>query len=404
MRARLAVTDDNRRWWTLAAMCFALFMVMLDNTVVNVALPSIQNDLHSSIAGLQWTVNAYTLAFGVLLVTGGRLGDIFGRRRDLSHRRRHLRRLEPVHRLLAVLGLAHRRPRRPGRRRGADDAGDAVDHHERLPAARARARDRHVGRRLGARAGDRAGARRPARRARLLAVDLLHQPPRRRRRDRRHAVRHARVARRDGPADRRLRGRRSDHGRPDRADARRSSRPATGAGARRACSALFALAAAGLAAFAAIERRVVVPMVDFSFFRLAHVPRREHRRVHRLLRDARDVLLPQPLHAEHPALLALEAGIRFLPTTLMVIVVAPDAGPPDRPHRAAAAHDRGARARRRRARVAIVSHPHVGLRLPAARIRGDGHRDRARHVADDDGRDERRRSQQGGRRIRGSCR
>ena len=81
MRARLAVTDDNRRWWTLAAMCFALFMVMLDNTVVNVALPSIQNDLHTSIAGLQWTVNAYTLAFGVLLVTGGRLGDIFGRRR-----------------------------------------------------------------------------------------------------------------------------------------------------------------------------------------------------------------------------------------------------------------------------------------------------------------------------------
>ena len=81
MRRRLALTDDNRRWWTLAAMCFALFMVMLDNTVVNVALPSIQNDLHSSIAGLQWTVNAYTLAFGVLLVTGGRLGDIFGRRR-----------------------------------------------------------------------------------------------------------------------------------------------------------------------------------------------------------------------------------------------------------------------------------------------------------------------------------
>jgi EmrB/QacA subfamily drug resistance transporter len=62
-------------------MCFALFMVMLDNTVVNVALPSIQRELHASIAGLEWTVNAYTLAFGVLLVTGGRLGDIFGRRK-----------------------------------------------------------------------------------------------------------------------------------------------------------------------------------------------------------------------------------------------------------------------------------------------------------------------------------
>jgi EmrB/QacA subfamily drug resistance transporter len=79
--SRLAMTDDNRRWWTLAAMCFALFMVMLDNTVVNVALPSIQEDLNTSISGLEWTVNAYTLAFAVLLVTGGRLGDIFGRRR-----------------------------------------------------------------------------------------------------------------------------------------------------------------------------------------------------------------------------------------------------------------------------------------------------------------------------------
>jgi EmrB/QacA subfamily drug resistance transporter len=78
---RSAITDANRRWWTLGAMCFALFMIMLDNTVVNVALPSIQKDLHSSISGLEWTVNAYTLSFAVLLVTGGRLGDIFGRRR-----------------------------------------------------------------------------------------------------------------------------------------------------------------------------------------------------------------------------------------------------------------------------------------------------------------------------------
>src|SRR5262249_37103703 len=56
-------------------------MIMLDNTVVNVALPSIQRDLGASIAGLEWTVNGYTLSFAVLLATGGRLGDIFGRRR-----------------------------------------------------------------------------------------------------------------------------------------------------------------------------------------------------------------------------------------------------------------------------------------------------------------------------------
>lgn len=62
-------------------MCFALFMITLDNTVVNVALPTIQRDLGLSIDGLEWTVNAYTLTFAVPLVTGGRLGDIFGRRR-----------------------------------------------------------------------------------------------------------------------------------------------------------------------------------------------------------------------------------------------------------------------------------------------------------------------------------
>jgi EmrB/QacA subfamily drug resistance transporter len=79
LRTRL-INEDNRRWWTLGAMCFALFMIMLDNTVVNVALPSIQKDLGASISGLEWTVNAYTLSFAVLLVTGGRLGDLFGRR------------------------------------------------------------------------------------------------------------------------------------------------------------------------------------------------------------------------------------------------------------------------------------------------------------------------------------
>jgi EmrB/QacA subfamily drug resistance transporter len=80
-RYRHLITESNAKWWTLGAMCFALFMLMLDNTVVNVALPSIQDDLGSSLSSLEWTVNGYMLTFGVLLVTGGRLGDIFGRRR-----------------------------------------------------------------------------------------------------------------------------------------------------------------------------------------------------------------------------------------------------------------------------------------------------------------------------------
>ena len=69
------------RWLTLAAVVFAVFMTTLDNTVVNVALPSIRADLHLGLSGLEWVVNAYVLSFAVLLLTGGRLADSFGRRR-----------------------------------------------------------------------------------------------------------------------------------------------------------------------------------------------------------------------------------------------------------------------------------------------------------------------------------
>jgi EmrB/QacA subfamily drug resistance transporter len=79
MRARL-FTAENRKWWTLAAVAVGLFMIMLDNTVVNVALPSIQKSLGISISELEWVVNAYALTFGVLLLTGGKLADLFGRR------------------------------------------------------------------------------------------------------------------------------------------------------------------------------------------------------------------------------------------------------------------------------------------------------------------------------------
>jgi MFS family permease len=62
-------------------MCFSTFMINMDTTVVNVALPSIQRGLHESSAALEWTINAYMLAFAALLVTGGRLGGLLGRRR-----------------------------------------------------------------------------------------------------------------------------------------------------------------------------------------------------------------------------------------------------------------------------------------------------------------------------------
>src|SRR6478672_7128013 len=68
-------------WWTFAITSLALFMVTLDNLVVTTALPVIRNDLHATLSGLEWTVNAYTLTFAVLLLPGAALGDRFGRRR-----------------------------------------------------------------------------------------------------------------------------------------------------------------------------------------------------------------------------------------------------------------------------------------------------------------------------------
>ncbi len=71
----------SRRWWSLVAVGLATFMTYLDNNVTNVAIPTIQRSLHLSIAGLEWVVSSYILVFAALLLVGGRLADVFGRRR-----------------------------------------------------------------------------------------------------------------------------------------------------------------------------------------------------------------------------------------------------------------------------------------------------------------------------------
>src|SRR5438094_10316053 len=76
--------NKSTTYWTLAITSLALFMVSLDNLVVTTALPVIRRDLHATISQLEWTVNAYTLTFAVLLLTGAELGDRFGRRRLLA--------------------------------------------------------------------------------------------------------------------------------------------------------------------------------------------------------------------------------------------------------------------------------------------------------------------------------
>lgn len=74
------LTEQTRPWWTLVGACFGLFLLMLDSTVVALALTSIKHDVGASSAGLQWVMNAYLLVISVFVVTAGRLGDMFGRK------------------------------------------------------------------------------------------------------------------------------------------------------------------------------------------------------------------------------------------------------------------------------------------------------------------------------------
>src|ERR671910_1540590 len=80
-RSTPAPALDPRRWWALALLCGAFFMVILDAAIVTVALPSIQEDLSFSAQRLQWVVSAYALTFAGLLLLGGRAADLLGRRR-----------------------------------------------------------------------------------------------------------------------------------------------------------------------------------------------------------------------------------------------------------------------------------------------------------------------------------
>ena len=125
--------------WTFVVTSVAVFMVSLDNLVVTTALPVIKQDLGASLQGLEWTVNAYTLTFAVLLLTGAALGDRFGRKRMFAHRP------GGVHARLGAGGAgadhrdAHRRARPAGRRRRDRDAADADDPLGRGAAAPAEA-------------------------------------------------------------------------------------------------------------------------------------------------------------------------------------------------------------------------------------------------------------------------
>ncbi len=126
----------NRRnpWVILIVVSLGFFMTLLDLTIVNIAIPNMISRLHASLDDILWVINAYALVLAVLLITAGRLGDLFGQRRVFFAG------IAAVHpglgrvRSFAVAGLADRFPRRARPRRGAADAADTGDLDDGVPA------------------------------------------------------------------------------------------------------------------------------------------------------------------------------------------------------------------------------------------------------------------------------
>ena len=170
----------NARTWVVVLTAIGSLMAALDTLVVSTALSTIRLDLGASVEQLEWTVNAYNLSFAVLLITGAALGDRYGRRRLYAVGLGLFAAASAACALAPGVGVADRRARRPGRRRGAADAARPGAAERRLPAREARRGDRDLQRdhRLSVASGPLIGGAVVA--GHQLAVDLLDQRPDRR--------------------------------------------------------------------------------------------------------------------------------------------------------------------------------------------------------------------------------
>ena len=264
----------SRSGWTLAIVSIALFMVTLDNLVVTTALPSIRADLGASLEDLEWTVNAYTLAFARPAAHRRRAGRPLRPPARVRGRPRHLHASASAAAALAPsTERADRRPRPAGRRRRGRRAAVAHAAQRGVPAERRGLAARHLVRRQRPRRRARPAGRRRGRRRHLLAVDLLAQ---RAGRPRRSCPLAARVLA-------------ESRGAVERASTCRASRwPSLGLlgvvfgivrgnGAGWTSTTVLASLGAGaalLAAFVAWERRAPAPMLPMRFFRPPRVQRR----------------------------------------------------------------------------------------------------------------------------------
>ena len=182
-----------RKWWTLLAVCTGVFMLLLDITIVNVALPYIQQAFHASLADLQWVIDAYALTLAAFLLTAGSIADLVGRRLVFA-----------VGIVVFTLGSAlcgvAAEPTFLALSRAFQGIGGAIMFATSLalladafPPTRARRRVRGVRRDHRRRRGRRPGARRRPHQLAVVALDLLREPADRGLRAARHAARGGRV-------------------------------------------------------------------------------------------------------------------------------------------------------------------------------------------------------------------
>ena len=317
------MTEITQRGWTLAIVSIGLFMVVLDNLVVNVALPSIHRDLGASIQALEWTVNAYVLSYAVLLLTGAALGDRFGRKRmfmagialfTLSSAARGAR---------SVDRLVDRRPRDPGSRRGDRDAADPDAARRRVSACAAWRRTRSLVGHQRHRRRARPAGRRGRRPGRLLALDLLDQ-----RADRPRAG-----AACGPPTDREPRAQ------------RHLDLPGLALGSSGLFGLVFGLGALPVAgldqpgvlvlliagallvlAFIVLERRDRAADAADVLLRQPRLRGHQRRLAGDVLRDVRLDLLPEPVPPDVLGNSPLQAGVKLLVWTGATMVVSPLAG------------------------------------------------------------------------------
>ena len=123
--------------WRSVVVCLAQLMIVLDTTIVNVALPAIQRDLHFTQGNLTWVVDAFLVTFGSFLLLAGRLGDLFGRKRVFLAGVVVFTAASALCGLAPDQGCADRRALHPGHRRRRPGLGDPRDHRHRVPASRA---------------------------------------------------------------------------------------------------------------------------------------------------------------------------------------------------------------------------------------------------------------------------